>query len=179
MITEGKKTGILVYIIKHKFCYNSLFVSLKKNYYIFRGFFIALFKHLTFVGQRACYRTALEFCKLIFSLDPENDPLAIVLTIDFYALRSREFDWFLQFVEILDHERNLSQLPNIAFSKAVALFQLSDPSSNSVLQDALLMFPSVLFPLLSCCGVEPDSKTQTHSYFSNSSWLVLYLLSCF
>jgi hypothetical protein len=30
-----------------------------------RSFYIALFKHLTFVGQRGCNRTSLEFCKLI------------------------------------------------------------------------------------------------------------------
>lgn len=30
-----------------------------------RAFYIALFKHLSFVGQRGCNRTALEFCKLI------------------------------------------------------------------------------------------------------------------
>lgn len=143
--------------------------SLSKIVICSRSFYIALFKHLTFVGQRACYRTALEFCKLIFSLDPEGDPLAIVLAIDFYALRAREFDWFLQFVEQLDHEKNLSQLPNIVFSKAVALFQLSDPSSNAALQDALLMFPSVLLLLLENCGVQPDPKTQTHSYFNNTS----------
>lgn len=120
------------------------------------------------MGQKACYRTALEFCKLIFSLDPEKDPLAIVLAIDFYALRSREFDWFLQFVKVLDSEKNLSQLPNISFSKALALFQLSDPYSNAALQDALLMFPGVLLPLLENCGIQPDSKTQTHSYFLNA-----------
>ncbi|KAK6626957.1 hypothetical protein RUM44_009434 [Polyplax serrata] len=134
-----------------------------------RALYIALFKHLTFVGQRACYRTALEFCKLIFSLDPEKDPLAIVLAIDFYALRSREFDWFLKFIDHLDHEKNLSQLPNIVFSKALALFHLSDPSSDAALQDALLMFPSMLLPLLENCSIQPDPKTQAHSYFNNAS----------
>ena len=31
----------------------------------FRAFFLALFRHLVFVGERGCYRTSLEFCKLI------------------------------------------------------------------------------------------------------------------
>ena len=30
-----------------------------------RSFYIALFKHMLLIGQRGCYRTALEFAKLI------------------------------------------------------------------------------------------------------------------
>jgi hypothetical protein len=29
------------------------------------------------------------------SLDPEVDPMAAVLMVDFYALRSREFTWLI------------------------------------------------------------------------------------
>lgn len=63
----------------------------------FRAFFITLFKHLIFVGGRACYRTALELCKVLLSLDPEGDPLAVVLILDFYALRAKEYDWLINF----------------------------------------------------------------------------------
>lgn len=136
-----------------------------------RAFYITLFKHLMYVGQRACYRTALEFCKLILALDPEEDPLAIVLLVDFYALRSREFTWFLEFVQQLDPKRNLSALPNIAYSKSYALFQMSDPTADECLQEALLMFPSVLIPLLEKCGVQPDPKTDSSDYF-RAKWSV-------
>ncbi len=46
-----------------------------------RAFFIAIFKHLANVGSRACHRTALEFCKLLLSLDPDNDPMGVLLTL--------------------------------------------------------------------------------------------------
>ncbi|KAL0280406.1 UNVERIFIED_CONTAM: hypothetical protein PYX00_001701 [Menopon gallinae] len=134
-----------------------------------RALYVTLFKHLVFVGQRACYRTALEFCKLILSLSPEEDPLAIVLAMDFYALRSREFTWLLQFIEETESERHLTQLPNMAFAKAVALYQLSDPNSSAALQDALIMFPGVLYPLLEKCSVQPDPKTRSHSFFMNAA----------
>lgn len=54
-----------------------------------RALFIALYRHLHFVGSRACYRTALEICKILLNLDPSEDPLAIVLLVDFYAIRAR------------------------------------------------------------------------------------------
>ena len=50
--------------------------------------------------------------------------------------------------------RNLSQLPNISYSLALATFHLSlaDPgltgSADQYLQEALVHFPEVLLPLL-------------------------------
>lgn len=90
-----------------------------------RSFFIALFRHINFVGSKACYRTALELCKILLSLDPEADPLAAVLMVDFYALRSREFSWLIDLYTAWEPVRNLSQLPNFSYSVALATFHLS------------------------------------------------------
>jgi hypothetical protein len=46
-----------------------------------RGFFITLFKHILYVGGKACYRTSLELTKLLLSLDVEGDPLGAILLI--------------------------------------------------------------------------------------------------
>ena len=74
------------------------FWEVQKNLH-FRAFFIALFRHINYVGARACHRTALEFCKLALSLDPDNDPLGILLTLDFYAIRAqqREYHHYFDF----------------------------------------------------------------------------------
>merc|ERR1719328_403122 len=90
-----------------------------------RALFIALFRHLHYVGSRACYRTALEICKVLLNLDPLVDPLAMVLLIDFYALRARQFQWLVDLYDAWDPIRNLSQLPNFAYSVALAAFQQS------------------------------------------------------
>jgi hypothetical protein len=97
-------------------------VFIRSKFSNFRALYITLFKHLTFVGGRACCRTSLEFCKLLLSLDPEGDPLAIKLAIDFYALRAREYTWLIDFYDEWETTKNLSQLPNFAFSTAVAHF---------------------------------------------------------
>lgn len=142
-----------------------------------RALFITLFKHLTFVGQRACYRTALEICRLLLSLDPEEDPLGVILCIDFYALRSMKYEWLICAYEEWEPVRNVSQLPNFAFSVAMAYFQLDDPGSenklmsNDLLQKALIMFPGVLLPLLDKCSVQPDSRVSTHPFFTTKAMM--------
>lgn len=135
-----------------------------------RSFFITLFKHLSMVGGRACCRTSLEFCKLLLSLDPYRDPLAIVLLIDFYALRAREYEWFIEFVNLWDNARNLTQLPNITYSLALAHFHLGNEDiANELLQDALIKFPGILVPLLDKCSIQTDKKVTTHDFFNRKS----------
>lgn len=135
-----------------------------------RSFYIVLFKHLTFVSGRACYRTSLELSKFLLSLEPEDDPLAVVLMIDFYALRAREYEWFIKFCNLWETSRNLTQLPNIAYSLALANFRLGElETANELLQNALLMFPGVLMPLLDKCSVQTDSRVQGHDYFNSKA----------
>jgi len=140
-----------------------------------RALFIALYRHLHFVGSRACYRTALEICKVLLNLDPAEDPLAIVLLVDFYALRARQFQWLVDLNTAWDPIRNLSQLPNFAYSVALAAFQLSQgkdeekmSKADLLLQEALLAFPSVLLPLLDKCSIEPHPGLMGEHYFLDS-----------
>ncbi|XP_054025834.1 transcription factor 25 [Dryobates pubescens] len=143
-----------------------------------RAFFLALFKHLMFLEKRGCPRTALEFCKLILSLDPENDPLCVLLLIDFLALRAREYSFLTRIFQEWESHRNLSQLPNFAFSVPLAYFFLSQQEERPelersqareraarLIQLALVMFPSVLMPLLDHCSVQPDARVASHSFF--------------
>lgn len=142
-----------------------------------RAFYLLLFKHLTAVAQRACNRTALEFCKLLLSLDPDGDPLCVLLMIDFYALRSEQYSFLVRLFEEWESFRNLSQLPNFAFSVPLALFHLGKENAGSaeradkMLQESLLMFPGLLMPLLDKCGISPDKEVSSHSYFGPSAQL--------
>ena len=145
-----------------------------------RAFYLALFRHLNYVGSRACYRTALELCKLMLSLDPVGDPLGVTLMIDFYALRANQHAWLVRFYSEWESAgRNLSQLPNFAYAVAVGYFYTARQtvdgkdivdetlaeSSNEALQKALIMFPGVLLPLLDKCSIEPDKKAAGHKFF--------------
>ncbi|XP_066493132.1 ribosome quality control complex subunit TCF25 [Tiliqua scincoides] len=149
-----------------------------------RAFYLALFKHMGFLERRGCPRTALEFCKLILSLDPENDPLCMLLTIDLLALRAREYAFLTRMFQEWESHRNLSQLPNFAFSIPLAYFFLSQQEDLSeaehnqaheraagLIQQSLIMFPSVLMPLLDRCSVQPDSTVTYHSFFGPNAQL--------
>ncbi|XP_030270705.1 ribosome quality control complex subunit TCF25 [Sparus aurata] len=147
-----------------------------------RAFYLALYKHMMFLEKRGCPRTALEYCKLILSLDPDSDPLCMLLLIDLLMLRSREYQSLLQLYQDWEEHRNLSQLPNFAFSTALCHFHLSqqedlDPEDSDkrrrkadrMLQDALIMFPGVLMPLLDLCTVQPDATVTSHAFFGPKS----------
>nr|CAG4638662.1 EOG090X0BCY [Cyclestheria hislopi] len=141
-----------------------------------RALFLAIFKHLVYIGQRGCYRTALEFCKLLYTLDPENDPMAVILMIDFYAIRAQEYNWFIHFFNCYESKKNLTQLPNFAYAIALAYFYHSKTESSSAakadeyLQQALLMFPGVLDPLLSKCSIQADCRVTKHPYFGPNAY---------
>jgi hypothetical protein len=89
-------------------------------------------------------------------------------------------------------KKNLSQLPNFAYSVALASQLLSleatklkskskgsesvnptvnpdelSAASDKQLQYALLMFPSILRPLMDKCGIQGDTRISTHIFFNN------------
>lgn len=132
-----------------------------------RAFYIVLFKHAQYLEERACCRTAFEISKLLLSLQPDVDPLAMILVIDYYALRSKQFAWLVEFYEQYNATRNLAQLPNMAYSYALALFTIHGRCErpNEALQYALLMFPGVLRPLLDEMSVQTDKRVLASSYF--------------
>uniref|UniRef100_A0A673YV26 Transcription factor 25 (basic helix-loop-helix) n=1 Tax=Salmo trutta TaxID=8032 RepID=A0A673YV26_SALTR len=154
-----------------------------------RAFYLAVYKHMMFLERRGCPRTALEYCRLILSLDPDSDPLCMLLLIDFLSLRSREYNFLLRLyqdweVRRVCVHRNLSQLPNFAFSVALSHFHLSQEDQTEseererlkhkadlLLQNALIMFPGVLMPLLDLCTVQPDAAVSSHDFFGPRSQL--------
>lgn len=98
------------------------------------------------------------------SLDPETDPLASILAIDFYALRSGEYRWFLHFCKIWRDSISLIELPNIAYGIALALFRLGQrQAAGELLEKALYHFPGVLIPLLNKCEVSPAKRVSWQS----------------
>jgi hypothetical protein len=119
--------------------------------------------------------------------------------LDFYAIKAGECLWFCDLYDLWNPKRNLSQLPNWAYSVALAQFLLSigadtnvgvsasakskkndsvsvklskeerekfGEKSDAFLEYSILMFPTVLLPLLEKCGIQCDQKVKNHSYFN-------------
>ncbi|XP_036278536.1 transcription factor 25 isoform X2 [Pipistrellus kuhlii] len=147
-----------------------------------RSFYLALYKQMSFLEKRGCPRTALEYCKLILSLEPDEDPLCMLLLVDHLALRARNYEYLIHLFQEWEAHRNLSQLPNFAFSVPLAYFLLSQQAdlpeeelssarekASLLVRQALIMFPGVLMPLLECCSVRPDAAVTCHPFFGPSS----------
>jgi len=85
-----------------------------------------LVKYIDILGRKGCARTALEVCKFLLNLDPMNDPFGVLLRIDFYAIRSKEFEWLKKFTKNFYKERSdkgiftLLLLPNLLLSQCLA-----------------------------------------------------------
>ncbi len=114
------------------------------------------------------------------SLDPDGDPLSVLLMIDFYALRCEQYEYLVNLYDEWEPKKKLSLLPNFCYSVSLALYYMSRSSlstndsnleerANTQLQEALIMFPGVLLPLLDKCSVEPDSNVSKCDYFNSSA----------
>ncbi|CAI5730404.1 unnamed protein product [Hyaloperonospora brassicae] len=147
------------------------------------GFFRALFLLMKQVGRRGCTRSAFETAKLLLSLDPQGDPMNVLLTIDYYALTSRQCQFLIDLVDSktpavdrfadsdTDHKKSsktaspgasdtIAALPNLQFSIALAHFFLGNATeARDRLAAALLKFPTVLKPLLAKIAVNPSSSS--------------------
>ncbi|KAI9286552.1 transcriptional repressor TCF25-domain-containing protein [Umbelopsis sp. AD052] len=156
-------------------------VRLSYKYEENRSFFLAIHRHIQFLSRRGCWRTAFEFNKLLLSLDPVADPLCASLSIDFYALKCNEHEYFLKLMAALRDTSSSGAseptLPNFAFSQAYSMFKLenkkkkSDEDANLTsessrcLQKAILTYPMIVLGLAEKCG-QTDSIITNHPLMS-------------
>ncbi|KAI8868384.1 DUF654-domain-containing protein [Ramicandelaber brevisporus] len=85
-----------------------------------RPLFIAISRHIGYLGRRGCWRTALEFNKVLMRLDAGhgNDPMAALLSLDFFALKAGEHEWFLKFLkESRESEKELDDIAIKAYHR--------------------------------------------------------------
>ena len=123
--------------------------------------------------------TTIQRRPALFSLDPIDDPLAILLLFDYYAIRSEEYNYVIRFYTEQNQRLKLDGLPNFVFSLALAYLRSSSfDKANEVLQDALLRFPSVLKYLLDKLSVRPDRAVERCRFFSDSERYDSSALKC-
>ncbi|KAJ2800894.1 hypothetical protein H4R21_002999, partial [Coemansia helicoidea] len=142
-----------------------------------RGLFLALFRHMQFMARRGCWRTAFEVNKVLLGLDPVRDPYGALLTLDFHALKSRQYEYVRQFVAGWTWSP-VELLPNWAFSRALAELMLEGGGKKSdggaagasmdLLVEAILVFPTVVPPLWTKANISVDPVVLTHPYFQDA-----------
>ena len=141
-----------------------------------RALFIALFKHVKYVSLKSCWKTAFEVTKLIYNLSPEMDPLACLLLLDTLALKCEDYNFVIAFISEHNHDKNLTSLPNICYSLALAHFYKEIVRNDQPELSTELLVKAVLrFPLLAKllynkvtetaedCFVIPKSVSDSHT----------------
>lgn len=119
-----------------------------------RPFYLAIYRYIQSLGRRGCWATAFEFNKLLYALAPEEDPYAALLSIDFYAIKARNWKYITKLSEcpwhlVLDDD---FPKPNFeyakALGKAVSTFsQGVSPEAITAMGQAVKHFPYVVGPL--------------------------------
>jgi tetratricopeptide (TPR) repeat protein len=96
------------------------------GWYENRPLFLALFRHIDLVGRKGCWRSSMEFCKLLYHLD-RSDPIGVVWMIDFYSLQARQYEFLVSdaFEQIMASSCSLCHFPpQFYFSRAVAYWNM-------------------------------------------------------
>jgi hypothetical protein len=117
------------------------------EYFENRSFYLAIWHHTESLGRRGCWRTTLEFTKLLFSLEPEANPYCALLSIDFPAIKSKEYTYLIQLRDSEDWIDETGYLLNIHYSAALAEYlqekdqKRDHEKSSKELEKAILRFP--------------------------------------
>ncbi|KIY63859.1 DUF654-domain-containing protein, partial [Cylindrobasidium torrendii FP15055 ss-10] len=125
-----------------------------------RPFYLALNRQTADLQRRGCLRTAFEFAKLMYSLDPWGDPHGALFHLEYLAIKANMGPWLLDAYKVFSDWRtkdptgkrlNPSVLPGWMYSRALALKNSSKSKEQDASADALVeavtAFPSVV-PLL-------------------------------
>ncbi|CAG0918685.1 unnamed protein product [Notodromas monacha] len=141
-----------------------------------RSFYIALTLHMRNCEESGCYQTAFEISKVVFNLEPENDPMAILLLMDTYALYCDAHEWILKAFEFFKESKRTDMLPNWNFSLALSMFHMASAGeclgfsiedADAKLRDALKRFPGFLLPMLEKCHVVSENQPGFEYFTAN------------
>ncbi|MCJ1308431.1 hypothetical protein MMC25_002084 [Agyrium rufum] len=125
-----------------------------------REFWLAGWRYISNLGQRGTWRTAYEWAKLLYSLDPEGDPYCMFWIMDQLALRGGQFENFLQLISARHSYFNLKTQPNISISKGLAEFRMKQSQEcRKSLTSAIGQFPWIFARLFQELGIDRLPKS--------------------
>ncbi|TID13806.1 putative nulp1-pending protein [Venturia nashicola] len=93
-----------------------------------REFFLSTWRYIQNISMRSTWRTVYEWSKLLLSLAPEEDPYALKLVIDQYALRAQQGQHYLEFLngDTLGWKGEEPWHAHISYSLALSCLQASE-----------------------------------------------------
>ncbi|PBK72182.1 DUF654-domain-containing protein [Armillaria solidipes] len=141
-----------------------------------RPFFLALHRQAADLQRRGCLRTAFEFARLMYSLDPWNDPHGALYHLDYLAFKGNMTGWLLEMFDLFKQRRqekgfhiNPSILPGWMYARALALRVSHDAKRRELSAEALIeavkSFPSVVPVLADKLEVSLPASVRGHRDF--------------
>lgn len=121
-----------------------------------REFWLASWKYMQNLSMRATWRTVYEWAKLLLSLAPEQDPYAIWLVLDQYAIRSQQSLDYLNISRNATFKTIHNNLPNVQLSQGLAEYRAGNKSKGQqALFTAIGRFPWVVARLMQELSIDP------------------------
>lgn len=116
-----------------------------------REFYLVIFRYIKTLMRRGTWLTGFEFCKLLWSLSPEQDPYGAGSMIDFFAINSAEYQYLIDLGNDPHFQSIRWNRPNLFYSHALA-YHHKNPTdtetTKSLLRKAVSKFPWVAGELL-------------------------------
>ena len=121
-----------------------------------REFWLASWRYLSNLTMRATWRTVYEWAKLLLALAPDEDPYAVALVLDQYALRARQDLDYLNLSRSPAFPTAHQNSPNVLFSRALAEWRGGTRNKGQqALFHAVGQYPWVAARLLMELGLVP------------------------
>ena len=121
-----------------------------------REFWLAAWRYMQNLSMRALWRTVYEWAKLLLSLAPEDDPYAMWLVLDQYALRARQDLDYLNLSRNSTFSEHLKDMPNINLAQGFAEYRGGNKSKGQqTLFTAVRRFPWVVARLMQELNLDP------------------------
>ncbi|KAK3048243.1 hypothetical protein LTR09_010404 [Extremus antarcticus] len=121
-----------------------------------RELWLASWRYMQNLSMRATWRTVYEWAKLLLQLSPEEDPYAMWLALDQYALRARQDIDYLNLSRSPIFKDRLQSMPNVALSQGLAEWRAGNKSKG---QQALFktvgQYPWVVARLMQELNLQP------------------------
>ncbi|ANB15825.1 Rqc1p [Sugiyamaella lignohabitans] len=141
--------------VKSNFSFSSGQCRLPFKYFENRTFYLVVFEYIKTLMKRGTWATAFAYTKLLWGLDPEEDPYGAGLMIDFFAMSAGNYSYLIELADEPFFNRPgtiYSSRPNILFSKAIAHYCQTKgrhtETSSKYLHEAVSKYPWVAADIL-------------------------------
>ncbi|ODQ68106.1 DUF654-domain-containing protein [Nadsonia fulvescens var. elongata DSM 6958] len=133
------------------------------RYYSNRLMFLTVYRHVCNLARRGTWLTALEYVKLLLSLDGE-DPYYASLMIDYFSLKAGEFIYFVNLASTRMYAQKWADYPNISYSLALGLLLDNKPDQAAkALHKAITKFPWVAVRIAEDAGCHALLNNLEHN----------------